>query len=135
MHDGSLVSNIGIDVDFSAPGQAILTTDIAGVDGWSTDGGFGLDYVFVSGTSYAAPMAAAVAAMVRIIQPTWTPEQVFEAMKKNALDLGDPGRDNLYGYGFLQAGATLRYARDAIFVDGFENGTTSRWSDTAGVTP
>jgi hypothetical protein len=91
--------------------------------------------VHVNGTSFAAPMAAAIAAMVFVIQPSWTAEDVWEAMKINALDLGDPGRDDLHGDGFLQAQATLEYARDYVFSDGFEDGTTSRWSITSGVTP
>jgi len=135
LHDGSIISNIGTDVAFSAPGQLILTTDLSGTDGWSTGGVFGYDHVHVSGTSFASPMAAAIAGMAFVIRPDWTAEDVWQAMKRNALDLGDPGRDDLHGDGFLQAEATLEYARDGIFSDGFEDGTTSRWSETSGATP
>ena len=135
MRDGAKISNIGSDVAFSAPAQLLLTTDIAGADGWSTGGAFGLDHVHVTGTSYASPMAAAIAVMVFVIRPSWTAEDVWKAMKRNALDLGDPGRDDLHGDGFLNAQATLEYARDMIFSDGFERGTTSRWTITSGATP
>jgi hypothetical protein len=73
--------------------------------------------------------------MVFVIRPSWTAEDVWEAMKRNALDLGEPGRDDVHGDGFLQAQATLEYARDHVFSDGFEDGTTSRWSGAVGVTP
>jgi len=56
-------------------------------------------------------------------------------MKRSALDLGDPGRDDLHGDGFLQARATLEYARDHVFSDGFESGDTSNWSVTSGAAP
>jgi len=128
MHDGSIISNIGSDVDFSGPGQTILTTDLSGIAGWSTGGAFGFDNVHVSGTSFTSPMAAAIAGMVFVIRPEWTAEDVWEVMKWSSLDFGDPGRDVLYGDGFLQAEATLVNARDYIFADGFEDGTTSRWS-------
>jgi len=122
MHVGSSISNLGADVAFSGPAQLILTTDLSGTTGWSTGGAFGDDYVHVSGTSFASPMAAAIAAMVFVIRPDWTAEDVWEVMKRNALDLGDPGRDDVHGDGFLQAQATLEYARDSVFLDGFENG-------------
>ena len=134
MRDGSKISNIGSDVAFSAPAQLILTTDIAGADGWSTGGAFGLDHVHVTGTSYAAPMAAAIAAMVFVIRPSWAAEDAWKAMKRNALDLGDLGRDDLHGDGFLKARAILEYARDMIFSDGLEKGTTSRWTTISGAT-
>jgi hypothetical protein len=135
MQDGSKISNIGPDVAFSGPAKLILSTDLSGPDGWSSGGAFGFGHVHVTGTSFASPMAAAIAAMVFVIRPSWTAEEVLEAMKRTALDLGDPGRDDLHGDGFIQAQATLEYARAHIFADGFEDGTTSRWSETSGVTP
>lgn len=31
-----------------------------------------------------------------------TPQEIREALAHNAIDLGDPGRDRIYGYGLVQ---------------------------------
>ena len=63
---GSLASfsNYGTGLALSAPGQDIYTTDRTGTNGWVSG-----DYVFASGTSFASPYAAGVAALVLSIDP------------------------------------------------------------------
>lgn len=56
-------------------------------------------YAFVDGTSYAAPLAAATAAMVWSAAPALSAEQVNSILGQTADDLGVPGRDDLYGEG------------------------------------
>ena len=61
------------------------------------------------GTSMATPHVAGVAALVWSYDPTWTNQQIRTALTASAEDLGDPGRDNLYGFGLVQAKAALNY--------------------------
>ena len=61
------------------------------------------------GTSMATPHVAGVAALVWSYDPTWTNAQIRTALTASAEDLGDPGRDNYYGYGLVQAKAALNY--------------------------
>ena len=41
--------------------------------------------------------------------PDWTNVQIREAMAATAMDLGDEGWDNYYGYGLVQAYDALVY--------------------------
>ncbi|MBW6474837.1 MAG: S8 family serine peptidase, partial [Anaerolineaceae bacterium] len=62
-----------------------------------------------AGTSMATPHVSAVAALIWSWNPTLTNVQIREAMVATALDLGDPGRDDYYGYGLVQAYDALKY--------------------------
>ncbi len=64
-------------------------------------------YEYWDGTSMATPHVSAVAALVWSANPTWTNQQIRDALTSTAVDLGDPGRDNAYGYGLVQAKAAL----------------------------
>lgn len=59
------------------------------------------------GTSMAAPHVSGVAAMA-MQQGITDPAAIEAALEKFAIDLGTPGRDDLYGYGLVDARATLR---------------------------
>jgi subtilisin family serine protease len=52
-----------------------------------------------SGTSAAAPQAAALAALCWSRHPEWTPAQVRLTLQRSARDLGPPGHDWETGYG------------------------------------
>ncbi len=54
-----------------------------------------------SGTSAAAPQAAALAALCWSRHPDWTAQQVRAALQKAARDLGPPGHDWETGYGMV----------------------------------
>jgi len=56
------------------------------------------------GTSPSAPHVAGAAALVRQANPGWTPSQIRGSLESRALDLGSPGKDNLYGAGRLRLG-------------------------------
>lgn len=63
------------------------------------------------GTSAAAPHAAAVAAM--LVQATGGPgvlsnRKIVDLMQKTAVDLGEPGSDNITGFGAVDALQTVR---------------------------
>jgi subtilisin family serine protease len=86
-------------VDLAAPASQILVADPH--DPVGLPSGYGLD----SGTSYAAPLAAGAAALAWSIAPDLTAEEVWDLVRTTAVDLGDPGRDEVYGYGRIDIGA------------------------------
>ncbi len=69
-------------------------------------------YDYKEGTSMSTPHVAAVAALVWSYYPGCTAKQMRATLIKSALDLGDAGRDNLYGHGLVQAKAA--YDRIAL---------------------
>lgn len=92
-------STTGTGMFISAPGEAILTTDRTGADGYG-----GSDYTTIDGTSFASPYAAGVAALLLSVDPTLTPEQIEDILLTTAVDKGAPGYDTQYGWGFINAG-------------------------------
>jgi serine protease len=66
-----------------------------------------LAYVYYTGTSQATPHVSGVAAML-MQQGITNPAAVEAALAKFATDLGDPGRDPVFGYGLIEARNTLR---------------------------
>lgn len=59
----------------------------------------GTRYIRAVGTSMAAPHVAGAAALLLEANPSLTPLQVKTLLEETADDLGDPGRDNIYGHG------------------------------------
>lgn len=114
-------SSFGPEIMFAAPGSQIRTTDRTGPIGWDPG-----DYVIADGTSFASPMAAGVAALILSVSPELPPANVEEIMRATAMDLGESGRDDLFGWGLVNAGNSISFL--VIFGDGFETGDTSRWS-------
>jgi serine protease len=66
-----------------------------------------LAYYYFIGTSSAAPHVAGVAAML-MQQGITNPAAIEAALERFATDLGAPGRDSTFGYGLVDARATLR---------------------------
>jgi serine protease len=62
-----------------------------------------------NGTSMAAPHVSGVAALVWSYNQSWTNDEIRQALRESAQDLGPAGRDNAYGYGLVQAAAALAY--------------------------
>ncbi len=54
-----------------------------------------------NGTSAATPHIAGASALVKQLYPTYTVTQLQNYIESDALDLGAPGKDNLYGWGRL----------------------------------
>jgi subtilisin family serine protease len=67
------------------------------------------DYDSYSGTSMATPHVAGVAALIWSRHPKCSNDQVRRAMEQTALDLGNSGRDWMYGAGLVQARAADDY--------------------------
>jgi len=66
-----------------------------------------LSYIGYVGTSQASPHVAGVAAML-MQQGITDPAAIEAALERFATDLGDPGRDNTFGFGLIEARKTLR---------------------------
>ena len=96
--------------------------DVMGIDGVlvTGSGGFGVPLAGISGsrfygTSAAAPHVAGIAALVMEAQRLATPDAtkktvadaVTQKLKDTAIDLGDTGRDNTFGYGRADALAAI----------------------------
>ena len=91
-------SSTGPFVDLSAPGSNILTTEK-----------FGL-YLTETGTSFASPVVAGVAALMFSAKQTLTPGVVAQLLESTAVDIGGDGYDQSFGYGRVNALAAVNAA-------------------------
>ncbi len=85
-------SNFGNEVDLAAPGENIVGYDASG------------ELTVLNGTSMSAAFVSAAAAMFIFDNPSCNTEQVRNALKSNAQDLGTSGKDTYFGWGFLKLG-------------------------------
>ena len=69
-----------------------------------------------SGTSFAAPVVAGVAALLKEAWPQMTPDDFREILKNSCKDLSTKGYDIYYGWGLIQAPDAIRAAA-AYFCD------------------
>ena len=92
-------SSTGPDVELAAPGVGINSTVPTGSCTYCDDSGHKL----LSGTSMASPHVAGTAALVLAANPGWTNVQIRGQLQSTADDLGQKGRDALYGYGLVDA--------------------------------
>ena len=76
--------------------------DVTGIDGVSVTGVGGFPSIFF-GTSASAPHVAAIAALLMDSAPNATPAQIRQALTRGAIDLGPAGRDNIFGWGRVDA--------------------------------
>ena len=111
-------SNYGPEVDICAPGGD-FNDDMNGdghPDGIYQETHDGIDYTafdfyFADGTSSAAAFASGVAALVLSSAPQpLTPLEVKEILQSSAIDLGDPGWDQFYGWGLVNPLAAVQAA-------------------------
>lgn len=87
-------SNYGRPLSLKAPGSKILSTyPLALSDG----------YVYLWGTSMAAPMVSAVAALIWSANPTWTSTQVSRKLLASATDPQKKGWTETQGFGLVNA--------------------------------
>ena len=90
-------------VTISYPAQVVRNKpDICGIAGVKVTGVGGFPSPFY-GTSAAAPHVAAIAALVWAEVPHKPADEITGMLMSSAVDLGAPGRDNIYGYGRADA--------------------------------
>jgi type VII secretion-associated serine protease mycosin len=82
--------------------ETALSAPAAGLVGARPDG-----YWRVQGTSFAAPLVAATAALVRARWPQMPAGEVVNRLLTTARDLGPAGRDDRFGYGQVDPVAAL----------------------------
>ena len=107
-------------LDFMAPGVGIYTASFANP---SSPNAFQLG----DGNSFATPMVTGIASLARALKPSLTRDELYDALRASAVDLGTPGADDDYGWGRVNAYDALAVVA-TIFVDGFETGDLSQWN-------
>jgi len=95
-------SNYGPEIDLVAPGTNILTT------GRDINHPGYIVYVFFGGTSAATDHVTGVAALLLSRNPSLSNAQVRSILNSTADDLGPSGWDEEYGYGKVDANASVR---------------------------
>lgn len=99
-------SGHGRDLDVMAPGDNIRTTDLMGSGGYE-----GADYATIlGGTSLSAPFVSGLAGLILSVNPSLSPDDVEQKIKEHAVDLGAPNRDDYYGWGRIDAFASVNAA-------------------------
>ncbi|MFD0586753.1 S8 family peptidase [Paenibacillus sp. GCM10027627] len=91
-------SNYGDYIDVAAPGDSIASTYP------------GSQYAALSGTSMASPHVAALAGLIRSVNPELTNEEVMEIMRVTSRDLGQTGKDKYFGHGEIDVVQALKTA-------------------------
>lgn len=94
-------SNYNDKVSLVAPGSNIKTTYLNGA------------YTNYSGTSFAAPIISAIAAVIKGKNPEYTIQDIKNILESSATDLGQEGKDNYYGNGSINFKNALE--EDAIY--------------------
>ncbi|MFE9954946.1 type VII secretion-associated serine protease mycosin [Micromonospora sp. NPDC005299] len=82
--------------------EAVLSAPATAINGARPGG-----YWLVQGTSFAAPLVAATAALVRARYPQMSAADVVNRIITTARDLGPTGRDDRFGYGMVDPVAAL----------------------------
>jgi Subtilase family len=99
----SFFSNVNAAIDLSAFGEGIMTAVPPALDGDGVPDGYQLQ----SGTSFSAPMVAGAVAWVRAARPDLSADQVAQAVRLSANDIGRPGWEPATGFGLLSVGNAL----------------------------
>lgn len=100
-------SNYGARLDLVAPGVEIFSTLRNGNNSYGYYGGSASNS---SGTSFASPHVAGVAALVRGLRPDLSQSAIYELVRHSADDAGEPGFDNDTGWGRLNAARAVSEA-------------------------
>ena len=90
-------SNYNSTVDVVAPGENIVSLSNTSAEAYGSG----------SGTSFACPHVAALAAMCKSIDPSINHDKFMELLKSTSRDAGDSSYDTSYGYGIVDYGAVL----------------------------
>jgi serine protease len=124
-------SNYGDSIDVAAPGGD-ASIDLNG-DGYSDgvlstlfdDVNGGDSFVYLEGTSMAAPHVAGISALMKSVYPDLTASQFDSSLQSGALsnDIGTSGKDNFYGFGLMDALKSVQQAQ--LLQNGLVTGTVA----------
>ncbi|MHA1994761.1 MAG: S8 family serine peptidase [Candidatus Hodarchaeales archaeon] len=89
-------SAYGAQNEICAPGHEVYS-----ITGYETT------VVLGSGTSYATPLVSGSIALMLSLNPSLTNEEIRMILHESANDLGDEGKDHIYGYGLLNITSAL----------------------------
>ncbi|MEH7698383.1 S8 family serine peptidase [Bacillus pumilus] len=84
------ISNTGKGIEFSAPGQNVISTYLKN------------EYWYATGTSQAAPHVTGMLALLKQLHPKKTNVQLRTLLRSYTVDLGAKGKDPQFGYGRVQ---------------------------------
>lgn len=90
-------SNFGVKLDIMAPGVDILSTRASAFTNCPKV--VQSIYCTISGTSMATPHVSGIVALMISQNPSLNNEQIRQILRRDTIDLGNIGRDNMYGYG------------------------------------
>jgi len=82
------------------------------------------DYDFNAGTSFAAPQVTGLASLLKGYRPNLSNDDVRQIIRLSADDRGNPGFDNSYGYGRINAGHAFQLLQ--------EPNEVKQWTSTGG---
>jgi len=97
-------SSFGVTVDVVAPAAAICAPQAGG------------GYACRSGTSFAAPQVAGLAALLLQQTPGLAADELQDRIRESALDLGDSGPDLTYGYGRIDVWTALTWDMTELYL-------------------
>ncbi|WP_340819909.1 S8 family serine peptidase [Methanolobus sp. WCC4] len=100
VNSNTCFSSSGNEIELCAPGSSIYSTTLEG------------GYDHRSGTSMAAPHVSGAVALLLSVNSTLSPVEVRKILDATATDLGDEGKDGLYGYGLVNANTSLEAVLD-----------------------
>ena len=80
--------------------------------GISDSGYIDTDKVRIRGNSFAGPQVAGIAALILADRPALSVWRVREILERTAHDLGATGKDNMFGFGLVDAYAAVKMARE-----------------------
>lgn len=90
-------SQLAIKPEVSAPGMNVRSA--VGMNG----------YASYSGTSMASPHVSGAVLLLKEAFPQLSGRQILNALYQTAVDLGDPGEDNVYGRGMISLPAAFNF--------------------------
>jgi serine protease len=117
-------SNFGAYIDVAAPGgdtdldlngdgkpDGVLSTAASDASGSIVP-----NYLFYQGTSMASPHVAGVVALMKAVNPGLSPLDIDNLLASGEIttDLGEPGRDDRFGYGLINAYSAVVAALEAV---------------------
>ena len=109
----SSFSSRGYQVDVAAPGSSITAarSKLASYTPASRLGSAAPLYAAISGTSMATPHVAGLLALIAEANPRLTAQQLNEVLERTTVDLGEPGKDHSYGWGFVDVVRAAKVAQ------------------------